>query len=414
MDEEDGSPCKGTEDVESVEAEVVSTSTSKQRPKIGSTMIKDEETLKPIKQNVEIARDINYKVSNKKCKLSRELDHEEAMWVEDWNNDPTVSNRPELAIGVMPRRLTDVKSSGARKAFDRAVPRMTQFMKMMTLPDNEERDRPHLAMGIITIDQLAPNPANNPGFRPNYANRFRKDSDPIKISLLTTTMYSGLVITETLKKFANEEWTLPCQEPVGCKRILLDPEHLYLELYGKRKMNSTPNVIATNTVKRQIKKEELEDNVPLAKMVREEKTGTNLGVFVPVPNVSRTSKPPPRSVKKEADARTSSTTPQEEGDEDDIPLAQLGRGRKASSTAGTPKEARHPKKSKGGSTTKKTTSNPGGSRSNKRKRSSSTPNSTPKKTRRAMVVLRMQLLAGVTKSKSAQKAVHQELVPVLA
>jgi hypothetical protein len=57
MDEDAGSP-KGTgtaaEDVESVEAEVVTGSTSKQRPRIGSTIIRDEDILKPIKENVKI------------------------------------------------------------------------------------------------------------------------------------------------------------------------------------------------------------------------------------------------------------------------------------------------------------------------------------------------------------------------
>jgi hypothetical protein len=123
-------------------------------------------------------------------------------------------------------------------------------MTMTTLPNNGEKDRPIHAVGLITVDQLAPNPKHNPGFQLNYANRFNTDA-PLKISLLTGSLYSAITITEALEEFSGQAWTLPHdQRPEGCyKKILLDCEEHYEELYGERTLHSTSNTLATQKKK---------------------------------------------------------------------------------------------------------------------------------------------------------------------
>jgi hypothetical protein len=135
------------------------------------------------------------------------------MGEDDWNYDEadyrTKTDVPRLAdelpAGKKPRRINDLKSSGARKVHMRNMANASKFLNMAVAPNNGEKDRPVFCGGFIFLDQLKPNPANNPGGKEtdvDYRRYFRK----LRIVLQVPNVPAGVAFINFLRETSDDEW----------------------------------------------------------------------------------------------------------------------------------------------------------------------------------------------------------------
>jgi hypothetical protein len=197
---------------------------------------------KEIAEEVRLARRVEENIEELKKEI---LSIDKVDKSSDWNyneEDYRTKMAPirladELPAGKKPRRINDLKSSGARKVHERNMKNAAKFLEMAVAPDNGEKDRPLFCGGFLFIDQLKPNPANNPGGgkdESNYARHFRQ----MRVVLQVAKSTAGSAITTVLDEMrdSGHDWQF------ASEFALYDPDELD-KLHGMFVTESTEDTM---------------------------------------------------------------------------------------------------------------------------------------------------------------------------
>jgi hypothetical protein len=197
---------------------------------------------KEIAEEVRLARRVEENIEELKKEI---LSIDKVDESSDWNyneEDYRTKMAPirladELPAGKKPRRINDLKSSGARKVHERNMKNAAKFLEMAVAPDNGEKDRPLFCGGFLFIDQLKPNPANNPGGgkdESNYARHFRQ----MRVVLQVAKSTAGSAITTVLDEMrdSGHDWQF------ASEFALYDPDELD-KLHGMFVTESTEDTM---------------------------------------------------------------------------------------------------------------------------------------------------------------------------
>jgi hypothetical protein len=131
-----------------------------------------------------------------------------------------------------------------------------RFLDMAIAPDNGEKDRPLFCGGFIYIDQLKPNPANNPGGKKDDTNYVRHFRD-LRVVLQVPTYAAGVAITTVLDEMMakNEPWDCACEYQLDDDKVLKDMKGQFVTVNTEDTMKILYGNPKKQTIKRPTKQE---------------------------------------------------------------------------------------------------------------------------------------------------------------